>query len=215
MNWNSLFELLKDLGIFGFIVWGVQRVINNSADKKMEVFKSEIELKAKNFQYALDIQRDKLQQGIEEIKYKNTKLHDKQAEAITSIYKMLVQLNTSIRAFISPRYVPIDEQQQQEEERKQLSDIKDEFDTLSHNFESNRILFSEDMCTSIEALLEEFKTKMLDYLSPKFLKNMGMLPQQLKDDNLKAYDAAKHIRNIIPGKLRELENEFRRLLNVN
>jgi hypothetical protein len=215
MSWTELIELLKDLGIFGFIIWGVQSIINKSASKKMENFRNEMEFKTRKLQSELDVERDKLKLQIEEIKYKNSKLHDKQGEVIETLYKNLVLLSRSIRRYTAfVKLVPINEEERNQEERQQLTDIEENFAKFSEYFELNRIYFTEEMCKSIEDLSSIYNEKMHDYIFPKDLIKRGMEPIEIKEEIKKSHEAANFFQREIPGRLKIIEDEFRKILNV-
>lgn len=197
-------ELLKDLGIIGLVVVLIQSIMNFFLNRNFEKFKTQIEEEAKLTQNKLD-----------EIKYKNSKLHDKQADVIESLYQKLVKLNRSIRVYTAiVKLVPIDEEEKRKEENQQLSDIENDFKVLLEYFESNKIYFQEAIITEIEQLIGIYNEKMHDYIFPKNLMKKGMQRNELNEEMTKAHEAANFIRTEIPKKLKVIEIEFRKILNV-
>lgn len=216
MSWMDIINLLKNIGFFGFIVWGVQRIITNSADKKMENFRSEIEVKNRKLQSELDIERDKLKVQIEEIKWKNSKLHDKQAEIIEFLYNKLVNLDKSIRKYTAiVKLVPIDELERKKTEKQQLTDVEHNFTEFLDYFESNKIFFNEKICKAIEELISIYNDKMHDYIFSKDLIREGMELSDIKEELKKSHEAAIFIKREMPSKLKIIEDEFRKILTVN
>ncbi len=50
----EIFNLLRDLGIFGLAMWFIQLLLSKSADRKFETYKTELDYKTREFQSTLD-----------------------------------------------------------------------------------------------------------------------------------------------------------------
>jgi len=215
MTWNEIFDLLKNFGFFGFFMWGIQKIINNSADMKMEKFRNDFEHNTIKFQNDLNIERDKLKLKIEKLKYKNSKLHDKQADVIENLYGKLVSLDKVIREFTATlKILPKNEREREIAKKKKLDNINISFSDFSNYFAVNKIFFNQRICDTIEELLKIYHKKMNEYIFPAILKREGIERKEMKEELEKSREAAKYIKDEIPKRLVIIEEEFRKILNV-
>ncbi|MDL5512934.1 hypothetical protein QSE00_13990 [Arenibacter sp. M-2] len=79
---ENIIKIVSDLGIFAIAAFFIKKLIENSANKRLEEFKSTLSL----------------------IQSKQTVLHNKRLEIIEKLYGYIVDLNSSMYNLTNPVY---------------------------------------------------------------------------------------------------------------
>ena len=122
-------QLLRDIGVFSIATFFIQHFMNNSANRKMERYKQELNFNARKSQLDLDADLEKYKQELDfntrtnqlaldsnlenyksEISlllHKQTVLHEKRSVVIDEMYKHVVTLQSAMlqmTSFMKPVY---------------------------------------------------------------------------------------------------------------
>ncbi len=79
----------------------------------------------------------------------------------------------------------------------------------------NRIYFSKHLADKLEMIVKEYWSAQWDWFEPKRLQSMGVpIRETYKETMEKVRAASKKVQEEIPKIVVELEDEFRKILNV-
>ena len=189
-----ILEIIKvsgQVGIFAIAIYWIQKLIDNSATKRLEEYKKTLSL----------------------LQSKETTLHSKRYEVIETLYNNLVDLDFSMRTLTNPvKFSPPDFEKY---EAELVSKANESFQTYHIFFEKNKIYFSEQTCKLINDIRDAFYQALWDYNQHKIFKAHGIDDKKLIDEAyqnlIKSY---KSLKDEIPKLRSELEKEFRKILVV-
>ena len=100
------------------------------------------------------------------------------------------------------------------EEKQQLIDVESKFKAFTDYFEFNKIFFTHDICSVVDELVSKYDEKMKDYVFGKTVLEKGADRKVVQEYLDKSQEAAKFFHKEIPGSLKTIEDEFRKILNV-
>jgi hypothetical protein len=136
------------------------------------------------------------------------RLHEKRADAISSIYQSLLEYHANCRKFIY-------EAEHVDEDTRQvlLRGINDTSNNFTDIFQKNHLYLSVSLCEKIE---RTFRTAQIPahrfiYALGSYLHSEKLTQEQYTGEWKKAFEA---FADGLPPLLKQLENEFRSLLGV-
>lgn len=184
---SDLGKILFDLGVFTIAAFYIKKIIENSANKRLEEFKG-----------ALSI-----------IENKQNSLHLKRLEVIEQLYALLIDLNSSMRNLTNPvKHSEIDfDANEMNLNIKARSDLRD----FGIFFQKKRIYFNDKTCEIVDEILKEFSKAYSDYNEHKIYEDLG-IPDRAS--RLKVIDSYNSVKDEIPKVKARLEKDFRNLLDV-
>lgn len=212
---KDVFPILKDLGVFGFIVWGVQKIINNSSERKFADYKSQIDLQLLSYKNQYDNQ---IEQYKSELKFLNDRLaslHSERLKIIKELNDKLVKLNSAMVRLVSIRPVHPDEAKDKEIQEQILADTQTTYADYNNFILFNKIYFDKPFAEKLEKIRREYFDAQWDFFEPKRLESMGLTRgEAYRDSGQKVIDASKRIREQIPQLIVEVEDDFRKILGA-
>jgi hypothetical protein len=187
----EIIRILGQVGIFGIAVYWIQKLVDNSASKRLEEYKASLSL----------------------LESKETGLHSKRLEIIESLYSRLVELNSSMSTLTNPvKFSPTDYQKY---EAELVSKANETFQSYHTFFEKNKIYFSESTCKLIHEIRDAFYQALWDYNQHKLFEAHGINDRKLISEAYQNLEKSyKSVKDEIPKLRANLENEFRRILAV-
>src|SRR5690554_66630 len=129
---ENIIKIVSDLGIFAIAAFFIKKLIENSANKRLEEFKSTLSL----------------------IQSKQTVLHNKRLEIIEKLYGYIVDLNSSMYNLTNP--VKQTEKDFKEFEKELTEKASECFNLFNSFYQKNKIYFNEQTCKIIDDLLKHF-----------------------------------------------------------
>ena len=168
----------------------------------------EIELKA-TADAKLEEFRNQLQLRVVEHQVRFSRLHEKRAEVIAKLYELMVLAFWEAESFVSPVQWA-DEPDEKSKHKSTMTALVG----LYRYFGQNRIYLPENVCVSLEKLIRDVRTQVI---------NLGVwvplgeenLPERSRmekhETRMKGWNT---IKQEIPSAMQALEAEFRRLLGA-
>ena len=207
---NSWISLLRDTGLFGLIVWGVQKIITNSSDKKFADYKNQIDLKLLSYKNQYDNQ---IEQYKSELKFLNDRLaslHSERLKIIKDLNDRLVSLNSAMQRLVSARFVHPDKEKDKEIEEQILIDAQTAYSDFNNFVLFNKIYFEKAFANKLQKIRDEYVSAQWDFFEPKRLQSMGLTKgEAYRDSGRKVVEASTKIREQIPQLIIEVEDDFR------
>lgn len=187
----TIIKIFTDLGFFAIAAFFIQKIIENSANKRLEEFKSTLSV----------------------IQSKQTSLHNKRLKIIEELYEKLVDLNSTMAVLTSPlKQTTKDFKEYEKELTEKASSSFNDFNSF---YQKNKIYFNENTNQIIDEILNGFHKAFWDYHQFNFYKDTGVTEREhIIEARQKMTDAYKSVQNEIPKVRKKLEDEFRKLLNV-
>jgi hypothetical protein len=208
-------NIIKDLGIFSIAAFFIQRILDNSANRKLEKYKHELDVAIRQYQSSLDNDLEKFKGDLAlQLNVQNS-LHEKHVNIIDQMYKYLVELDSAMRemtAAMKPVYEDAEKEDQERVERAQKA-----FKEYSNYYLFHKLYFKEDVCNLLEIIQKDYWSANYDYFEPKRLSsftNGRPTPAGYREAIGIANAATEKIKVEIPKTLRLLEIEFKRLMGV-
>ncbi|MBC7721254.1 MAG: hypothetical protein H7068_04475 [Pedobacter sp.] len=212
---KDLFALLKDVGVFGFIVWGIQKIINNSSERKFADYKSQIDLQMMSYKNQYEKQIEEYKSQLKFLNDKLLSLHSERLKIIKELNDKLVKLNSAMVRLVSIRLVHPDPEKDKEIQEQILTDTQTAYADYSNFILFNSIYFDKPFAEKLKKIRGEFFTAQWDFFEPKRLQSMGLIKSEAYRVSLqKTIEASKKITEQIPLLIQEVEDDFRQLLGV-
>lgn len=208
-------NIIKDLGIFSIAAFFVQRILDSSANRKLEKYKHELDVAAKQFQFSLENNLEKFKGDLALHLNIQNSLHEKHVNIIDQMYKHLVELDSAMRdmtAVMKPVY-----EDAEKENRERIERAHKAFKEYNNYFLFHKLYFKEDVCNLLETIQKDYWSANYDYFEPKRLSsftNGRPTPEGDKEAIRIANAATEKIKVEIPNTLKLLEIEFKRLMGV-
>lgn len=186
MNWGQVFATaMINTVLVGFLLFLARSPIEQSLKKSLEKFKVDLQLAAFEHQTRF------------------TKLHERRAEVIAHLYRLIVQAERSLRHVAHPFEYSGDPS------RGELTQIAyDNGRAFSDYFEEHRILLSDDLCRQLDKLNNGFYGAWKGFRTAYSLDVPADASKWLDAWN----DAWNKIVQDIPQVRLSIEEEFRRTL---
>lgn len=212
---QDVFPILKQLGIFGFIVWGVQKVINNSSERKFSIYKSQIDLQLMGYKNQYDNQIEEYKSQLKYLNDRLALLHTERLKIIKELNDKLVKLNSAMVKLVSIRLAHSDETKEKLIQQQILTDTQTTYSDYNNFILFNKIYFEKPFADKLQKIRDEYFNAQWDFFSRQRLQSMGIVNDQAYQTSVeKVMSASRQIREEIPQIIMEVENEFRRLLGV-
>lgn len=161
--------------------------LSNALDKDLEKFKGQLQLAATEH----------------EIRF--SKLHEKRAEVIAELYKLLVKANWEAESFTSPMEW-VGEPDKKQKYISAMNAIAEYF----RFFDQHRIYISPDLCAQLEDFAKNLRTPVIKF-------GVWVRHEHLSDSSAEKKDTAwdtawDSVKNDVPQLRAAIEVEFRTLL---
>lgn len=200
----EIIHVLKDVGIFGLAMWFIQRVLTKSAERKTEILKVELDQKTKEFQYTLDNKLETYKIDLAFINYKNSKIYERQLDAILELHNQIKHLNSEMVAL--SLYIAKSKFEDNEEIKnkiyEKLSHTIKTHDELQKNYINIQLFIPQKIVNLIDNILRNFADNIM---------NLMELNELDKDDIL---ITISKIRKETKQAIDLLSFEFKNLLGV-
>jgi hypothetical protein len=193
-NFEIVQELLKvagQVGIFGIAAFWIQKIIENTSNKRLEEFKLSLSL----------------------IETKENSLHAKRIYVMETLYSKLVDLDFAMQELT--QIVKFVDGDFEENDKKLVDKASSTFKDFHSYFEKNKIYFTESTCLMIHQIRDAFYNSIWDYNAHKIVKASRITESEIvieaHEKILKAY---RSVKEEIPKLRSVLETEFRKILLV-
>lgn len=213
---NDLFPILKDLGIFGLIVWGIQKIISNSSEKKFADYKSYIDMQLMSYKNQYDKQIEEYKSQLKFLNDRLGALHSERLKIIKELNDRLVKLNSAMVRLASARPVDPDKNKDREIEQQVHSNAQTAYAEYNHFIMYNKIYFEKPFADKLLKIRDEYFNAHWDFFEFKWFENSSSVDEEsYRTSRRKVIDALRLIREDIPKYIDEIEDDFRLLLGVN
>lgn len=202
----KLLSILENLCIFGagLTVLGFlsRTIIIHWLNKDVEKYKAKL-------QNAHDVEMEKLRNELNiryiehDIRFRS--IYEKQAEIIAETYSLLYELNRSVDS-----YVAILEQTGEPSKEDKFESVIKAYDDFKTYFYPRKIYFPQNISKEIENLSNTLVRISNEFSQGRWREQSGI---PTKDQNYWE-ETSKMIRETIPPLLRQLENDFQKILGV-
>lgn len=174
--------------------------------EELEEFKSGLERDSRSFQHQLDIKLDRYNVQF-------SRLHEERANIIKQMHTKLLEVHSAVSDYTAiGRVIKSGEDTNKAEEARIERANKAIFD-INNFTQENCIYFEKPLATKLEKIRNAYYSTAIDYM---FLKQSQQYAGH--DEYMKNVDKWKDINEKIRGELqnalKELEDEFRKLLGV-
>jgi hypothetical protein len=174
------------------LVWLAKKTFAHFLDRDIEKFKARLEAEASA---EIEHLKSQLQRTAYEHQVTFSKLHEKRAEAVETLFSMLLDFTAAVQQFLSP-INSIPDQAKKDKTHQQLSE-------LSLYFVRHRIYLSKALCESIAKFIDAVATPARTF----------RIHTEGEPDNLDDwFNAWQKVQKAVPRLKTELEDEFRRIL---
>jgi len=215
MEFKDAFPLLRDMGLFGFFVWGVQKIITNSSERKFADYKSLIDLQMLSYKTEYDKQIETYRSELNFLNSRLSSLHSERMKIIKELNEKLINLNSAMLRLVSIRPVHEDPEKDKEIQTQIYTDAHTTYAEYNNFILFNKIYLDKSLAAKLENIRKEFFSAHWNYFEPKRLQSMGLTRgEAYKEAGNKVQEASKKISNEISGLLEEVEDDFRKLLGV-
>jgi hypothetical protein len=188
---DNLIKIGSEIGIFAIAAFFIQKLIEKSANKRLEEFKSTLSL----------------------LQSKQTSLHNKRIEIIEELYNKLVELNNAMAILTNPAKQT--NKDFEEYEKELTENASSSFNSFNSFYQKNKIYFRENTNEIIDEILTGFNNAFWDYNEFNFYKKSGVTNQdEIIKSRKKMRDSYISVKDEIPKVRKKLEDEFRKLLGV-
>lgn len=199
MTWPEIIGALGGQGIFLVAAaWLVKKLVSEGMAREAAVFESTLRAKA---DAEIERLRHSLQMTAMEHQVRFSKLHERRAEVVAELYKLLLEAHTAGWIFI------LNNPHSQNEEDQ----AREKFRELCNFIDINRIYLPTAICD----LLDKFKGRLgasVTFVAAWWTKIASPTPQSVQRRNEVMLDACKALETELPALRKELENAFRILL---
>ena len=209
----DVLQLLSELGIFGMLVAGIAWVFRSLGkqyiDRRFAAYQNELDKTSQQYRLSLDRDLEKYRSELNLEYLKHSRIHERRLEVISQLYRLLVLMDKSMNQLTALIRVGTGEDWDDRRQRE-MEEAINAYNSFLDYFSENRILLSQETCSLIEELKEEYhKSYRLSTFNDRF-KSFGDSERafQMTDE---AYDK---IRDQVPPLRQKLEDEFRKQLDA-
>lgn len=202
-------EILTALGgsaiLIGAIAWLTKSIITHFLSKDVVNFKNQIKAESdKN----IEAFKNALQMAAFEHQVRFSKLHEKRADVIAEIYKLIVESNNSIYNVLLPARF-----EGQPSDEEMIKDATSKLNMCLNSYDINRIYLREESCKIVQKLIDKLRKPYQNYIIYKEQKPFNR--DEMKERHAVLFKAWESITNdeftIV---FDVLTNEFRNILGV-
>jgi hypothetical protein len=200
---DNVFVIIKDIGIFTIGAFFIQKIIERSASKSIEAYKSQLGLELERFKNEMNFQFKR-----------QSVLHEKRLNIIDETYKKIVALDSAMRSMTSAHVVREDAEK---EHKQRVETAFAAFDEYNKFYSLNKLYFSKHVESLLARISKEYYSAYYDFFTPDRLRaftggNPSAHGYEIALE--KAQSAINHIQKEIPMILDEVASEFRQILGV-
>lgn len=211
MTWINL---LRDLGIFSIVAYVLQRIIDNSSNRKLEKYKQELDFTIRSYQLTLDTDLQRHKSELDLHLSRQTSLHEKRLLIIDEMFKKLITLDSAMRDMIGIHLVIEDGEKEQNE---RVTRAQQAFSDYNNYYLFHSLYFNKATSELLENVRKEYFSANWDFFELKRL-NSFTGGRTSKEGVQHAYEkiesSSKRIREDIPKVIENVQEEFRKLLGV-
>jgi len=140
-------------------------------------------------------------------------LHQERGKVTLELYKKLQELHSAMVSWTAViQRILVDAEKEDEERAIRVNKAIQDF---GNYYTNNKLFFSSDFCVFIDELFKNYWEKSWDFSYKKSRISKGEITQEYYDTYTKEMrEISNEVRDKLPGKIKELETKFRKLLNV-
>lgn len=202
----SIIQTLGNIGVFAIAALIIKAIIDKSANKQIESYKSELEKDLSKFQHKLELELIEHKENLERLTFKYSKFHENRIGILSEFYSKLSDLHIYMIELTAMFKVVKENYKQEELER--LDTTKNAYNEFMFYFERNRIYFNEKTCLLFSEIRDKYYENLTKY----------NFSQNFSEDAVFSYKILKEIQdsmqNKIPTIRKELENEIREMISI-
>lgn len=200
----ELFDLLRDIGVFGLAMWFIQHLLTKSADRKLETYKTELSHKTREFQLSLDSKMELYKSELNLNNYKSTQVYERQLNVIIELHKKLVKLNREMQEMTSLLKLVAKDAEKEEWER--IDKTGKSYNDFMHFYQDNIIFIPAETVTKINSIRNDYWSSFSEYtFGPKY----GIKSEYTYE---KSKAASERVEKEIQPALEQLIKDFRKLI---
>jgi len=175
--------------------------------KDIEKYKQELISQTEQHRIELDKILETHRSSLNLLNAKNSRLHDKQLQIITELYKRIVVMERAFREMTSLFKKVYSDMEKEEQERVKCAE--DSYNEYLIFYTENKIFFSEETSEFLDILRKQIWESNWDYT---YKQRMGSDDRKTNWERFE--NAGKIISEKVPEVLKQLERNFRQLLTV-
>ena len=206
MDW---LDILKNLVVFtvgsGFITYLAKHLFENYLQRKLEDYRSNLDRQSDEYRHRLELIS-------QENQIRFSKLHGDRAEVIVNLFKKLVKMDQSFRAYMGPIIVG----GAPDKPTRQETAINAANDFLKFFFD-NEIYFDNALCETIKEINQLYLDAWYGYnvYDDEAALRDAQFDKEFRKERSEAFKKAwEIIEKKIPTVKKNLEDQFRKLLGV-
>jgi hypothetical protein len=201
---NNIYDVLKEIGVFGLAMWFIQLLITKSTDKKFELYKMELEHKTREFQSSIDNKFENYKAKLNLNNYKSTKIYEKQLDAIIDLHRKLANLHMAMQAMTALFKQVVDTFEKDEEIK--IKKVIDTYNDFLLFYEENKIFLPEKTIEGLDKIRNDYYSAFIDYTHGKQYVSIDI------EARSSMRQANEKVNNEISPNLKLLIEDFRRLI---
>ncbi|MBL7968052.1 MAG: hypothetical protein JNK09_13715 [Prolixibacteraceae bacterium] len=204
----KIIELLRDIGIFGLVMWFIQMLLSKSANRQFESYKNELTNTTIEHQALLDSKLELYKTELNLQNYKTTKIYEQQLSIIIELHKKLLSLNQemAIMAIYIMKNVAEPSSKTQENESSQVAKTILLYDSFVKYYQENVLFIPQNTADKIEKISKKYSTDLLNYVTKTETSKDFAFNQ--------AKEVSERLTNDIKEAIDQLKVDFRKLLGV-
>ncbi|MDB5123696.1 MAG: hypothetical protein JWP94_1825 [Mucilaginibacter sp.] len=191
MNWTDIIKFLISVsGVSAVLIYVGKKLIDKTLDAGLEKYKAEL---------------SRLN-GEHQIRY--GKLHEERGEKIRLLYTLIYELEKNLRAFTN-----FMQKGNLATDTLPSTEVKQSLAAVKEALEVNRIYFSDELCSKIEAIMDKSTTALARMNRAKLI-DQGILGQPGEDPTDTWLTADVYVQNEVYQTRLDLVIEFHKLIGV-
>lgn len=204
----KIIELLRDIGIFGLVMWFIQMLLSKSANRQFESYKNELTNTTIEHQALLDSKLELYKTELNLQNYKTTKIYEQQLSIIIELHKKLLSLNQemAIMVIYIMKYIAEPSSETQANESSQVAKTILLYDSFVKYYQENVLFIPQNTADKIEKISKKYLTDLLNYVTKKDTSKDFVFNQ--------AKEVSERLTNEIKEAIDQLKVDFRKLLGV-
>lgn len=202
----GIIELLRDIGVFGLAMWTIQWLLTKSANRKFEIFKSEINNKAREYQGMIDSKLELYKSELHLQNYKSTQVYERQLNVIIDLHIKLNQLNMAMQAMTA--FIKTVKEDYEKEDEKRIQNAATAYNEFLIFYQENLIFIPENTVSQLDKIRDDYFESLSDYTLAKEIDG----DKKFKFEKLK--ESYVRVQQEITPSVNQLVKDFRHLIGV-
>jgi hypothetical protein len=205
---KEVFELLRDIGVFGLFMWFIQLLLSKYANRQFESYKAELNKSTTEHQLILDSKLEHHKTELNIKTYKTTKIYEQQLSTIIELHKMLRVLNKEMTMMVVRlmKNITDNTKETEDEELRQFAILSTEYDKFIEYYQNNILLIPEPTTLKVDKITKEYINSIVTYIKRKGSGNEITFMQ--------AKEIGDNLTTDLKEALDQLKNDFRKLIGV-